>query len=120
VRWPFDLSTVRAAWWAWRALQRARRDLRRVAFNRVAVKAPPVLPEDATRGVLAVVRRTPNTCLERALVLQKWLAAYGQNRDVVIGVTGHGEPFEAHAWLEGERVSVRYRELTRVPADAQR
>jgi Transglutaminase-like superfamily len=114
------LSSARAAWWAWRALRQTKRDLGRDGLARVLVKPPPRLPEGATRGVLAVVKRVPNTCLERALVLQTWLAAYGQAPDVVIGVAGPDDQFEAHAWLEGEVVSARYRELTRVPANVVR
>ena len=67
------------------------------------------------RGVL---RRSPATCLESALVLQAWLAAQGDPRDVVIGVASPASGFAAHAWVDGEpdRVSRGFDELTRLPA----
>jgi Transglutaminase-like superfamily len=79
----------------------------------IVVRRPPPLPPHAGRGVDAVLRRVPSTCLERALVLQRWLAEHGTQKDVVIGVTGASD-FGAHAWLDGERVDARFRELTRL------
>ena len=66
------------------------------------VSDPPALPSDAIRGVSAALRRTRASCLERSLVLQRWYAAHGQRRDLIIGVTAPGEEFRAHAWLEGD------------------
>jgi hypothetical protein len=60
--------------------------------------------------------RTSPTCLERALVLQRWLAAHGSPYDVVIGVTAPADGFAAHAWLDGEDDARAYAELTRLPA----
>lgn len=113
-----DLPTLRAAWWARRALRRARRGLRRDRVTEVDVGAPPSLPPSASRGVRAVLRRSHPTCLERALVLQAWNMAHGQSRDVVIGVQGSGEQLSAHAWLDGEPDGElgSYEELLRVPA----
>ena len=118
MRRPPSLATLRAAWWAQRALRRARRQLgRRRAIDRIALPAPPALSEHAVRGVLALLRRRRHSCLERALVLQRWLAAHGQPRDVVIGVTSAGERFGAHAWLEGEDASGEpFHELRRLGA----
>jgi hypothetical protein len=82
----------------------------------VRVADPPPLPAAATRGVSAVLRRSSPTCLERALVLQRWLAAHGCARDVVIGVTAPADGFAAHAWLDGEVHGRDYAELTRLPA----
>jgi hypothetical protein len=48
------------------------------------------------------------------LVLQRWLAAHGDQRDVIIGVLAPAEGFGAHAWLEGETPSSPFQELTRV------
>jgi hypothetical protein len=48
------------------------------------------------------MRRWPSTCLEQSFVLQRWLGARGDDRDVVIGVTAPGEAFGAHAWVDGE------------------
>jgi hypothetical protein len=111
-----DPPTLRAAWWTARSLRRARRQLRHRAFTEVSVPAPPSLPDRSERGVHAVLRRTSPTCLERALVLQRWLAAHGSSRDVVIGVTAPAGDFAAHAWLEGDDEARRYTELTRLSA----
>lgn len=77
----------------------------------------PELPSAAGRGVQAVLRRTRWSCLERAVVRQRWLASQGSARDLVIGVSA-GPPFEAHAWLEGDPAtdSAAYEELSRHPA----
>jgi hypothetical protein len=96
-----DLPTLRAAWWAHRSLRTVRSDLRRNGLAYTPPPRPPRLPARAGRGVLAVLRREPNTCLERALVLQRWEASQGLGRDVVVGVTG-ASAFAAHAWLDGE------------------
>jgi len=113
-----DLPTLRAAWWARRALHRARRGLRSERVTEVAVGPPPALPGSAERGVWAVFRRTDSTCLERALVLQAWESAHGAPRDVVIGVQGSGRELAAHAWLDGDPDGElgAYHELLRVPA----
>jgi hypothetical protein len=110
------LTELRAAWWTVRAVRRARRALRRRGLNGFSVADPPQLPPEATRGVEAILRRMPPTCLERALVLQRWYARQGEPRDVVIGVRGPTRDFQAHAWLEGDPVATRYEELMRVPA----
>jgi hypothetical protein len=67
--------------------------------------------------VNAVLRRMPHTCLERALVLQKWLAAHGEAKDVVIAVTSREGGFRAHAWVEEAELSPLegFAELQRVP-----
>ena len=115
-----DLPTLRAALWAALALVRAHRSLRRRGLAGARVAAPPALPAHARRGVLALLRRTPATCLERALVLQRWDAAHGQPVDVVIGVTSPsaGGGFRAHAWLanEADGMTAAYREIHRLPA----
>ena len=114
-----DRKTLHAAVWAQVALVRARRALRRRPLDRVVVQPPPAgLPASAGRGVYALLRRRPNTCLERALVLQAWEGAHGALRDVVIGVDPRGGEFVAHAWLAGEPDGERARfiELMRLPA----
>jgi hypothetical protein len=112
----FHPTTLRAALWTIRSVRRVRRQLRRGALSEVRVPAPPPLSDPAVRGVHAVLRRTSPTCLERALVLQRWLAAHGSPHDVVIGVTAPTNGFTAHAWLDGEDDARRYAELTRLPA----
>jgi len=108
---------VRAALWAARAVRGARAQLRTTAPADVVLPRLPELPPSAERGVRAVLRRQPSTCLERALVLQRWRAAHGDPRDVVIGVRGPATSFSAHAWLEDEQVDPSvgpFEELLRV------
>jgi hypothetical protein len=66
----------------------------------VTVPEPPALPPSASRGVETWLRVSRHTCLEGALVRQRWLAAHGVMRDVVIGVTAPADAFAAHAWLD--------------------
>lgn len=66
------------------------------------MRRPPPLPAGAIRGVRFVLRHRGASCLEAAVVLQRWHAAHGRPVDLVIGVTSPGADFHAHAWLEGE------------------
>lgn len=78
---------------------------------------PPRLPASSRRGVEAFLRRRRHSCLEGALVRQRWLAEQGVLLDVVIGVTAPTAGFEAHAWLEssGTPANVaRYLEIARL------
>jgi hypothetical protein len=113
-----DVPTLRAAAWAFTAMRRTRRSLARDGLDGTYVAPPPRLPASARRGVLAVVRRSDTTCLERALVLQRWEAAHGSSADVVIGTTGAREGFLAHAWLETmpDAPEGAFTELLRLPA----
>ena len=97
-----DVPTLRAALWTWRALYRVRRELVERGLDYEAPPPPPQLPRHARRGVLGVLRRTDNTCLERALVLQQWSASHGDPRDVIVAVRGPSVDFAAHAWVEGD------------------
>ena len=108
-----DLPTIRAAWWAFTSLHLTRRRLRTRPVADVAVRRPPPLPAHAGRGVDAVLRRASSTCLERALVLQRWLSDHGTSKDVVVGVTSPKD-FRAHAWLDGEAVDEQFHELVRL------
>jgi hypothetical protein len=96
------LGAVRAAWWTWRTLPRLRGQLSAGKLERVSVTPPPRVPAHAVRGVEAVLRRRENSCLERAILLQRWHVAHGDALDVVIGVTPPGDAFRAHAWLANE------------------
>jgi hypothetical protein len=109
-------ATLRAAWWAWRALRIARRELAGGEVRHVALPEPPHVGVTAMRGVEAALRREPNTCLERALVRQRWLAAHGHPREIIVGVTAPSAGFRAHAWLDGENDpgAPQFRELTRL------
>jgi hypothetical protein len=42
------------------------------------------------------------TCLERSLIMQRWLLATGRPHDVLIGVKSPRETTIAHAWLDHE------------------
>ena len=96
----------------------ARRALRDGHLAEIELPAPPAVPFSAERGVHALLRRRSATCLERALVLQRWHAAFGQPREIVIGVRGPAQTFAAHAWLEGEPDGETgvFEELLRLPA----
>jgi transglutaminase superfamily protein len=93
-------ANLRAAAWAYAALRRTSRSLARDGLQGAHVDPPPRLPASAGAGVFAVARRRPATCLERALVLQRWEAEHGDPADVLIGVRGASGDFRAHAWLE--------------------
>jgi hypothetical protein len=112
---------MRAATWAILALRRARRELAEHGLEGTYVTPPPRLPASASPGVLVVIRRRPTTCLERALVLQRWMAEHGAGSDVIIGVTGPSSGFRAHAWLETmpDAPPGTYQEIHRLPAPAR-
>jgi transglutaminase superfamily protein len=118
MRERFSVPTLRGAWWAYRALRRARRDLRRDGLDGFTLLAPPPLPIAAERGVRAILRRRSRTCLETALVLQGWRTAQGDAREVVVGVSTATSSFKAHAWLDGDQdpLAASFHELFRVPS----
>jgi hypothetical protein len=98
-------------------LRSARAQLRAGAVRNVRVSDPPKVPVNADRAFRAVLRRESPSCLERALVLQRWLIARGDARDVVVGTEGGARGnFTAHAWLDGEPQpdGHRYVELLRL------
>jgi hypothetical protein len=104
---------ARGAWWALRAVRSVRRQLRSVPLHLVAVPSPQPASPGSRRGVDLVLGALSPSCLERALVLQRWLAADGDRRAVIIGVTP-ASGFHAHAWLDGER-NVGFVEIVRMP-----
>jgi hypothetical protein len=114
-------SSLCAAAWAVFALRRTRHSLAAHGLDGARVTPPPRLPASARAGVLAVVRRHPSTCLERALVLQCWEADHGARGDVIIGVAGPSDGFRAHAWLETmpDGQPDAFQELFRLPAPAR-
>jgi hypothetical protein len=117
MRRPPGPGDARAAWWTWRALRAVRSQLRAGAVRDVVVPSPPSLPEHNSRAVRRVLRRVEPSCLERALVLQRWLVLQGDARDVIVGTEGSlRESFHAHAWLDGEPrpPGSRFVELTRL------
>ncbi len=114
------VSSMRALWWAQRAIHQARRDLPRKGLDDLVVVPPPPLPTGVRRWVVALLRVRRQTCLIRSVVLQAWDASHGRRRDLVIGVTSPREGFKAHAWLEGDSESsfCGFSELSRRPAPA--
>jgi hypothetical protein len=107
---------VAGGWWALRAWPRCRAQLRRGGLDAVELPVPPPDRPGAQNGVRRVLGYVPASCLERALVRQRWHAAHGQPRDVVIGVRGPAADFGAHAWLEGDPGGPgEFTELTRWP-----
>ncbi len=113
----FHIATLRAALWTFFALGRLRRHLRRGGLATARVAPPRTFSSGATRGVTGILRRRKATCLERALVLQRWYAVQGNPRNVIIGVKAPSEGFAAHAWLEGDpaETGAPFRELHRLP-----
>jgi hypothetical protein len=94
--WP----TLRAAAWALRALRRLRRELSRDGLD-VRVLAPPRLDPRGIRGVESALRFRGATCLERSLIVQRWLVAHGNRHEVAVGVAGGADAVDAHAWILG-------------------
>ncbi|HEX2085535.1 MAG TPA: lasso peptide biosynthesis B2 protein [Solirubrobacteraceae bacterium] len=119
LRPPPGIGDLRAALWTVRALRAAWRQLGDGDdYRALDLPDPPPLPASATRGVDATIRRSRRTCLVKASVRQRWHAAHGDRRDLVIGVTPPAAGFKAHAWLDGDAESRdgSFTELTRVPA----
>jgi len=117
MRRPPDRHDVRAAWWTWFAIRDARNRLRAGAVRNVRLRTPPAVPASASRAMRLVLWLRRPSCLERSLVLQRWLLAQGVERDVVVGTNGSpGLDFTAHAWLEGEPLpdGRRYVEILRL------
>lgn len=99
-------ARARAALWAVRAAGQASRQVRRRRLEDVQLASPPAMAcEEAIGAVLGVLGLTRRSCLVRSLVLQRWQAAYGVRRDLIVGVTAPREGFAAHAWLEGDDLS---------------
>jgi hypothetical protein len=110
-------ADLRAALWTHRALRQAHRRLAQGETRQIRLSRPPALPASAIRGVEAILRRRKHTCLEGALVRQRWLAAHGVMCDVVVGVTAPAAGFSAHAWLDradSRAVTQRHVEITRL------
>jgi Transglutaminase-like superfamily len=112
------LVDIRAAAWTALALRDVRRQLRKGIVQGVSARPSPPLPAEAVRGVEALLRRKRHTCLERALVLQRWYADHDDARDVVIAGRGTADVFEAHAWVEGDPDPLvgQFREMLRLTA----
>lgn len=104
--------------WSCAAVGTVRAVLRRDGGVRAPVPPPPMVPPRAVRGVRWGLALRRATCLERSLVMQRWLVAHGIERDVLIGVAKDGGRTLAHAWIAGQEAlnDREYVEMTRVPA----
>jgi hypothetical protein len=108
--------TLRAVGWSLLALRRLRREIVASGLE-VQVYPPPTLPSSATRGVEPALRLARATCLERSLIVQRWLLSQGRRHDVLVGVAGGSKSMEAHAWVDSydpDDQGADYRVLTRV------
>lgn len=102
--------------WGVRAIRTARSQLRPGGLS-VSLPRPSTASTTGIRGVRLASRVLRATCLERAMVMQRWYQAMGSEVAVVIGVASTEGATVAHAWLEGEErtESWPYVEMTRVP-----
>ncbi|WP_341718062.1 lasso peptide biosynthesis protein [Micromonospora sp. FIMYZ51] len=94
------LAGVRLALWTVRARRRVRRQLVQGGIPAVRLPGPP--PGADPDVMNRVLRRDGASCLEAALVRQRWYAACRTSRTIVIGVTAPSGGFHAHAWLDGD------------------
>lgn len=115
--WRLRPTVLLGALWAALAARIVRRELRTNGMN-ARVPRPPRLGRWAGRGVGGALARLSPTCLERALVLQAWMASEGTMRDVVIGLPPDGLRSQpADAWVDGTESwsAANYLELHRLP-----
>jgi hypothetical protein len=110
-------ASVAAARWVLSATRQTRRQLRDGRVDAVIVADPPAFCLGSRRAAGAALRLSTRNCLVRSLVRQAWLAAAGNQRDVVIGVRRSPE-FAAHAWIDGDPISPEdaFEELLRLPS----
>ena len=106
---------VRTLRWAVRAHRQVRGHLAGDQLAAVDLPSPPDTSPGSRHLVAAALRLRTATCLQRCVVLQRFDAAAGLDRAVVIGVTAPGADFRAHAWLEGEPAGGGFTELHRRP-----
>lgn len=86
--------------WGLDALTTVRRQLAQGGLDQVELPEP---DRSLTgRALDRVLDRQSASCLERALIRQRFAAAHGRERELVIGVSPPGEHFHAHAWLAGD------------------
>ena len=109
--------TLRVARWAWSASRRLARSLRTDGIDAIdRLEPPPAVAARHRSAVWAVLRLTGATCLVRSAVLQRWDAAHGRSRPLVVGVARRPDgAIAAHAWLDGERSGNGFIELHRRP-----
>lgn len=108
-------AEIRAVLWAARAVRSTRRQLRRRPVTSLVLPRAPRVSPGCSGAVDRVLGHSGATCLERSLVLQRWLAGQGIARDLLIGVRVGTGGFAAHAWLEGDPQAAPFREILRLP-----
>jgi hypothetical protein len=69
---------------------------------RTRLPDPPYATRWLTGLVVARLAMLHATCLERSLIMQRWLMAIGRPHDLLIGVKSPRETTIAHAWLDHE------------------
>jgi hypothetical protein len=104
--------------WLDRSLADVRESLQAegIYYARARLPDPPYAARWLTLLVAARLAMQRATCLERSLIMQRWLMANGQPHDVLIGVRSPRETTIAHAWLDHED-SLSYHVLMRLPPE---
>ena len=112
-----DLGTLRAALWALRACRRVHSAQEALGLRAPRLPRVPAVAAHSRRGVEHVLWWRAEQCLVSASVRQAWLAAHGDEQEVVIGVAlGRPGGLRAHAWLASAPCEgVGYEEIARVP-----
>ncbi len=111
------LPTLGAAVWAVLALRRLRRQIASEGLETHVLAPPAALHAASVRGIELALRARRATCLERSLVLQRWLLAQGRSHEVLVGVAGGADSIAAHAWIHRYDAAAQgegFRVLTRV------
>lgn len=98
-----------------RARRRVNRALAQGRGGRIEVPDSGRIGPAGLKGVRLVLRLFKERCLVDALVRQRWHAAHGSPRALMIGVRSPAAGFAAHAWLEGDPpwVSAGFTQLAR-------
>jgi hypothetical protein len=101
--WRLRPPVLAGALWAVVALILIRRDLRGQGVQASVISTFGLSKgKRASAGVAGALARLHPSCLEEVLILQKWRAALGDHRDVIVGVPKSGFTNQtAHAWLVG-------------------
>lgn len=113
----------RPAVFAWldAALVDVRTGLRTEGIDaRSRLSDPPYATHWLTSLVAARLAMQRATCLERSLIMQRWLMATGRPHDVLIGVKSPRETTIAHAWLDHEDARGHHILMRLPPAGAAR
>ncbi len=101
--------------WLDASLVAVRRDLGTEGINAGSMLSQPPYAAPWLTGLVDVrLAMLHATCLERSLIMQRWLMAIGRPHDVLIGVKSPRETVIAHAWLDHED-SRGHHVLTRLP-----